>query len=212
MSDLPAQRAAVVGPAVTVEELQAMGVTDKKAAQTIKNLDLCQKVADLKASALKHLAGDMPTAVGKVLFDLASKVKSADDTTLQLVTEFVAKGEISSPEQLNAAISLLNGGDAIDRNALVVECGVGVIVSEETITAVVDRVIAANKEGLDAKGHGFKGTIITQTRGDSGLKWASGAIVTKVIDAKMGALLGEFDPVSSCSSPCGHACFAIASV
>merc|ERR1712166_444721 len=192
MSDLPSAKPKAVGPAVTVEELVAMGVPEKKAKQTLPNLALCQMVADIKAIALQHV-GDIPVALGKQLFEIASKMKSPASETLQLVVEMVAKGEISSTEQTTAATKLLNAGAVVDRASVVTDCGVGVTVSEATITSVIERVWAENQADIDAKGHGMNGAVITQVRADAGLTWASGKLVSEMITAKFNAALGVVD-------------------
>ena len=171
-----------------------MGVPEKKAKQTLPNLALCQMVADIKAIALQHV-GDIPVALGKQLFEIASKMKSPASETLQLVVEMVAKGEISSTEQTTAATKLLNAGAVVDRASVVTDCGVGVTVSEATITSVIERVWAENQADIDAKGHGMNGAVITQVRADAGLTWASGKLVSEMITAKFNAALGVVDKV-----------------
>eukprot|EP00656_Telonema_subtile_P044023 TRINITY_DN50319_c0_g1_i1.p2 TRINITY_DN50319_c0_g1~~TRINITY_DN50319_c0_g1_i1.p2 ORF type:complete len:169 (+),score=60.14 TRINITY_DN50319_c0_g1_i1:180-686(+) len=140
----PSQKPKAEGPAVSVEELVAMGVAPKKAAETVKNLPMCKRIAGIKHTAEQH--GAISEGLGKMLFDLATKLKNPETpaNTLQAVVEFMCNGGISSQEQSAAAEKLLNGAkDEISRAELETACGVGITVTEAQVRATIDELFVA---------------------------------------------------------------------
>eukprot|EP00658_Telonema_sp_P-2_P022455 TRINITY_DN18977_c0_g1_i5.p1 TRINITY_DN18977_c0_g1~~TRINITY_DN18977_c0_g1_i5.p1 ORF type:complete len:661 (+),score=221.05 TRINITY_DN18977_c0_g1_i5:174-2156(+) len=161
-----------------------MGVSANKAKETLKNLPLCKRVAGMIGMAK---GGQLTPAAGKMLFDLASKMKNGNvpEETLEIVVQFMVVGEISTQEQAGAAEKLLNRiSSPVSGAEVMTECGVGASVSADEINQVIDSLFEANRAELAVKQHGAKGGLIQAVRKIPSMKWASGKMVTELLNEK----------------------------
>eukprot|EP00043_Microstomoeca_roanoka_P030289 m.25680 g.25680 ORF g.25680 m.25680 type:complete len:630 (-) comp9904_c0_seq1:1010-2899(-) len=178
---------------VSEDELRALGVSDAKIAQTMKNkrvLEACRYFID---EAKKHTS-DFDAELGKIIFDLASKVKMETSENLRsTLVAYLFKPEdirLSTPEQLSAAVKFVNskGNEEFTEEEFKAASGSGVVVTQEDIDNVVAKAIEEQRAALEENGWGYQVKIIAKVRGD--LPFASGKLINETIQRQLVELLG----------------------
>ena len=86
-----------------IEKFKAIGLTESKAKETLKNSNLTNNLKSVINSAEQH-SNDLGGSTGNLLYNIASKTKAQISSQLPLLGEYVALGKIDSEVRLNAAI------------------------------------------------------------------------------------------------------------
>lgn len=111
-------------------------------------------------------------------------------------------GRLKTTAQLDAAFKFFStGGGSAD--AFAAATGIGIVVTEEQVTAAVKKVLEANKEALLTDRYRFNvGVLLGTLRTE--LKWADGKLMKRVMDEQVGrSLRARLDACtrSHCSIP-----------
>lgn len=175
-----------------MENLEKLFVDISIAPNTVKNILKNAKVS-AKLSELCSL-GEITTAdktVGNLLYTLSTKLPEDLGEHSKILVEYIRDGKITSPDRLTAAFtSLREMGSNFDSAKLDTDCGVGVVVTQEEVDAVVKRLFEENKAEIDEKQWDFNfPSLIHKTREE--LKWADGKLVMDAINSATVAALGE---------------------
>ena len=130
-------------------------------------------------------------SVGALLVQIGQKFPETAIVHRPLVIELVLKGDISSNQQLTAAVAYLKkvGPSELKRAEFDVECGVGVVVTEADMKACVDEVIASVKDELMEDRYAFPvATLVPKLKRK--LRWANFPELKKMFDDAVLELLG----------------------
>eukprot|EP00049_Salpingoeca_infusionum_P018151 m.355967 g.355967 ORF g.355967 m.355967 type:complete len:616 (-) comp17398_c0_seq1:308-2155(-) len=178
----------------SVEELVAFGVDAKKAEQTAKNKKLSQACREFFDLGKEVGGADAAASIGKVLFDVASKVNATVPQAFKKVlVEYLLKPEgknVSSPAQIKAATAFLNSAteDTFTVASFEEAAGVGVVVMPEDITTAVKKVVAADQAKIEELGWGYQAKIMQGAR--QLLPFADGKSVRDEVTAQLEGILG----------------------
>ncbi|KAM4722110.1 glutamine--tRNA ligase [Rhinophrynus dorsalis] len=173
----------------SVSLFTAIGLSEQKARETLKNeaLSLVLRDAVIQAQAVLGPAVDKVT--GTLLYNVATRLK--DTKRLGFLVGYIASKKISTDLQLNAALDYVKAHplDPIDAVEFEKECGVGVVVTPEQIEEAVEAVIQKCKAQLLAERYRFNmGLLMGEARNQ--LKWADGKIIKNEVDMQVLHLLG----------------------
>ncbi|CAP32512.1 Protein CBR-QARS-1 [Caenorhabditis briggsae] len=173
----------------TKEDLLQLGLSESKAAETLKNAKLSATISGILKEA-KPL-GQISKQKGTLLYQLSTKLKPQVAPNAPLVVKYIMNDGIKTEPQLSAAFEYLlsHSVKGIEIPAFESSCGVGVVVTIDDIENAVSNVIATHKEKILAERYGFAvGKLLGELR--SSLPWADGAIVKKEVDLRFLELLG----------------------
>ncbi|KAK7499971.1 hypothetical protein BaRGS_00008819 [Batillaria attramentaria] len=175
-----------------VEAFVSIGLSEQKAKETLKNEQLAKFLKDIIQEAEKCGDGEVHNKeVGKLLYQLATKIKSQIRSHWRLITRYIAQKKINSELQLTAALDYLlhNPLEPVDVAAFEQACGVGVVVTPEEIENAVEAVVKKYKGELLEKRYKFGvGTILGEAKAK--LKWADGKAIKNEVDMQILDLLG----------------------
>jgi len=122
------------------------GISASEVAKFQKNAALCGTLERLiDAAGIRESGAE--AAVGKLLYQLATKVtKATPGDAAALVARLIARGAIDKV-RINAALSLLmahnyDADGPLTEAALVSACGIGVVVTPDQIAAAVNKALA----------------------------------------------------------------------
>lgn len=174
-----------------VTQFQAIGLSEAKAKETLKNANLSNLLGSIISRANASGLGQELSATGPLLYHIASKIKPQIHHHLTFLTDYVLSHKIDAELRLNAALDyLMQHPDANVNVASFDEaCGVGIVVTPEMIETEVEKVIAAVKDELVSKRYRYPtGQLMAEVR--KVLKWADGKAVKSEIDVQVLDLLG----------------------
>eukprot|EP01084_Bolivina_argentea_P298975 515333_1 len=161
---------------------------------TLKNIMSNQNTAN--ALKLKEcikeasISNGCDASVGKLVFDIATSkemenqnCKSNRSTLLQ----YVVQGKIKTVVQLAAAFEYCSQTESssFDTNQFETSCGVGVVVTQQEISNVVDEVLNTHKDQIKQKGRDCLGTLYGEV--NKRLPWADGKLRSKTLNEKFKA-------------------------
>ncbi|OCT85866.1 glutamine--tRNA ligase [Xenopus laevis] len=167
----------------------AIGLSEQKARETLKNESLSLVLREAIVQAQKTLGSSVDKVTGTLLYNVATRLK--DTKRLGFLVEYIASKKISTDLQLNAALDYVKAHplDPIDTVHFEKECGVGVTVTPEQIEEAVEAVIQKFKAQLLAERYRFNmGLLMGDARNQ--LKWADGKIIKNEVDMQVLHLLG----------------------
>ncbi|ESO91225.1 hypothetical protein LOTGIDRAFT_228742 [Lottia gigantea] len=174
-----------------VDLFVSIGLTEQKAKETIKNDQVSKNLKSAIDSARNVSGeGDLNDS-GKLLYHIATKLKSQIKNRQPLLVEYVVKKKITSENQLNAGMEYLLSHPVEKLNVEEFEkaSGVGIKVSPEDIETAVEEVIGKYKNDLKEQRYRFNtGKILAEAKGK--LKWADGKAVKNEVDMQLLDLLG----------------------
>lgn len=174
-----------------VAKLVALGMSEQKAIETLKNANVTKHLA--AAIELVH-DRNLPEGVGMLIYHMATKLKAQIAGHLpMLVNDLIVPRKLDNTIRIDAALEFLlsqQPGKAVDMAALELACGVGVVVTPEQIDRVVDAIVKQNREAIIAQRYRFNvGKIMADIRQQ--LPWADGKHVKSEIEIQLFDLLGE---------------------
>ncbi|EFO97175.1 hypothetical protein CRE_03478 [Caenorhabditis remanei] len=171
------------------EDLLLLGLSEAKAAETLKNVKLTETIGSIIASAKE--SGELNKQKGNLLYQLATKLKPQVAPSGPLVVKYIMNDGIKTEPQLSAAIEYLlsHTVKGIEVPAFEKSCGVGVVVTIDDIENAVTKVINEHREKIVAERYSFPaGKLLGELR--ALLPWADGAITKKEVDLRFLELLG----------------------
>ncbi|EFN78066.1 probable glutamine--tRNA ligase [Harpegnathos saltator] len=182
-----------------VRLFQTIGLSEQKAKETLKNVNVTKNLKLAINEAAKH--GPIIQDVGILLYHLASKIKNQIVDKIPFVTNYIIEKKLDTVQRIDAALTYLLANINNDINVADFEefCGVGVIVLPEQIEAEVEKVVKVYKNEILEKRYRFNsGPLMQQVRNT--LKWADGKAVKNEFDIQFLDLLGpktdaDFAPV-----------------
>ncbi|XP_048738794.2 glutamine--tRNA ligase-like [Ostrea edulis] len=174
-----------------VSSFVAIGLSEQKAKETLKNETVTQNLKSAIEQAEKVAQGKMDKDVGKLLYNIATKLKAQIKNHQPMLVEYVVARKITTEIQLNAALDYLlhHPLPPVDKVKFEEESGVGIVITPDQVEAAVEEVIAKYKSSLLEKRYRFNmGMLMGEAR--SKLKFADGKIVKNEVDMQVLDLLG----------------------
>ncbi|XP_016980573.1 probable glutamine--tRNA ligase [Drosophila rhopaloa] len=175
-----------------IAQFQALGMSEQKAKETLKNANVTKNLQLALAAA-----GSAPLSdgVGMLIYHMATKLKPQTAEQLPLLVRYIVDRKLDNTQRVDAALEyVLKCGQTlkanIDAQELEKECGVGVVVTPEQIERTVQAKIKASYKDalLEQRYHFNSFKILQDVRGE--LKWADAKSVKAAIDVEIFDLLG----------------------
>ncbi|XP_029673330.1 probable glutamine--tRNA ligase [Formica exsecta] len=178
-----------VGDEDDVKLFQTIGLSEQKAKETLKNVNVTKNLKLAINEAVKH--GPVPQDIGVLLYHLASKIKNQVVDKIPFVTNYIVEKKLDTVQRIDAALSylLVNVNNTLNIAEFEEFCGVGVIISPEQIEEEVEKIIKTHENEIIEKRYRFNsGPLMQQVRNI--LKWADGKAVKNEFDIQLLYLLG----------------------
>uniref|UniRef100_A0A8R1DXH1 Probable glutamine--tRNA ligase n=1 Tax=Caenorhabditis japonica TaxID=281687 RepID=A0A8R1DXH1_CAEJA len=172
------------------EDLLWLGLSEAKAAETLKNAKLTETIGAIIKNA-KEIGLKDAKQTGTLLYQLATKLKPQVSSSAPLIVGYVVSGGIKSETQLSAAIEYLlaNVVKGVEVADFEKACGVGIVVTIDDIEDAVTKVFSKYKDQIVAERYAFNvGKLLGELRGS--LPWADGAVTKREVDLRLLELLG----------------------
>ncbi|KAM0732245.1 putative glutamine--tRNA ligase [Formica fusca] len=172
-----------------VKLFQTIGLSEQKAKETLKNVNVTKNLKLAINEAVKH--GPVPQDIGVLLYHLASKIKNQVVDKIPFVTNYIVEKKLDNVQRIDAALSylLVNVNNTLNIAEFEEFCGVGVIISPEQIEEEVEKIIKTHENEIIEKRYRFNsGPLMQQVRNI--LKWADGKAVKNEFDIQLLYLLG----------------------
>ncbi|CAK1578394.1 unnamed protein product [Parnassius mnemosyne] len=176
-------------PEETIEKLKLLGLSEQKAKETLKNVN----VTKILLAALNEVnLQNAPAGAGMLLYHLATKIKPQITDKLPFICKYIADGKLDSTLRIDAAIDYLLSSvneTNVDIAKFEAACGVGITITPEQIEQAVEKHMAKYKQELLEKRYRFNsGTIMQAVRAE--LCWADGKAIKNEVDIQILDLLG----------------------
>ncbi|XP_046487003.1 probable glutamine--tRNA ligase [Neodiprion pinetum] len=172
-----------------VKVFQSLGLSEQKAKETLKNVQVSKHLKSAIAEANKY--GVINPDVGTLLYHLASKIKLQISHNIALLSKLVAERKLDTTQRIDAALEYLlqNIEGTVSVEKLEKHCGVGVVVTPEEIEREVEILIKKHKDEILEKRYRFNsGPLMQEVR--KILQWADGKAVKSEIEIQLLVLLG----------------------
>ncbi|XP_046612758.1 probable glutamine--tRNA ligase isoform X1 [Neodiprion virginianus] len=172
-----------------VKVFQSLGLSEQKAKETLKNVQVSKHLKSAIAEANKY--GVINPDVGTLLYHLASKIKLQISHNIALLSKLVAERKLDTTQRIDAALEYLlqNIEGTVSVEKLEKHCGVGVVVTPEEIEREVEILIEKHKDEILEKRYRFNsGPLMQEVR--KILQWADGKAVKSEIEIQLLVLLG----------------------
>ncbi|XP_070165578.1 probable glutamine--tRNA ligase [Polyergus mexicanus] len=172
-----------------VKLFQTIGLSEQKAKETLKNVNVTKNLKLAINEAVKH--GPVPQDIGVSLYHLASKIKNQVVDKIPFVTNYIVEKKLDTVQRIDAALSYLlaNVNNTVNIAEFEEFCGVGVIISPEQIEEEVEKIIKTHENEIREKRYRFNsGPLMQQVRNI--LRWADGKAVKNEFDIQLLYLLG----------------------
>ncbi|XP_071162412.1 glutamine--tRNA ligase-like isoform X1 [Mytilus edulis] len=169
----------------------SIGLSEQKAQETVKNEQLSSSLKQAIEQARKCGVQSIDKEMGKLLYNIATKLKTQIKIHQAMIVEYITKKKITTEIQLNAAMDYLlhHPLPPVDKIKFEAECGVGVTISPDQVEAAVEEVVQKYKDELIEKRYRFNtGLIMSEARNK--LKFADGKIIKNEVDMQILDLLG----------------------
>ncbi|XP_076079718.1 glutamine--tRNA ligase-like [Mytilus galloprovincialis] len=169
----------------------SIGLSEQKAKETVKNEQLSSSLKQAIEQARKCGVQSIDKEMGKLLYNIATKLKTQIKIHQAMIVEYITKQKITTEIQLNAAMDYLlhHPLPPVDKLKFETECGVGVTISPDQVEAAVEEVVQKYKDELIEKRYRFNtGLIMSEARNK--LKFADGKIIKNEVDMQILDLLG----------------------
>ncbi|XP_017124107.1 probable glutamine--tRNA ligase [Drosophila elegans] len=177
-----------------IAQFQALGMSEQKAKETLKNANVTKNL-QLALAAAGSSGAPLTDGTGMLIYHMATKLKPQTAEQLPLLVRYIVERKLDNTQRVDAALEyVLKSGQSlkanIDLQALEKECGVGVVVTPEQIERTVQAKIKASYRDalLEQRYHFNSFKILQDVRGE--LKWADAKSVKAAIDVEIFDLLG----------------------
>ncbi|CAD6194561.1 unnamed protein product [Caenorhabditis auriculariae] len=143
---------------MSTDDLLWLGLSQQKAAETLKNANLVKTIGTVVSAAKEAGApGDLPKTKGTLLYQLSTKIKPQCAAQLPLIVKYILSEGLKSEAQLSAAIEyvLSHTVKGIDVKDFEKAAGVGIVVSIDEIEDAVTLVINKHKDQIIADRYTF---------------------------------------------------------
>ncbi|XP_066583934.1 probable glutamine--tRNA ligase [Prorops nasuta] len=175
---------------------QSLGLSEQKAKETLKNVQVSKNLKCAIAEANKNSL--ITPEIGTLLYHLASKIKNQIVDKIPFIVSYIMDKKLDTIQRVDASLNYILSNirdECIDKAAFEEFCGIGVIVTPEQIEHEVEKQIKKHKEEICEKRYRFNsGPLMQDVRNI--LKWADGKAVKNEFDVQLLDLLGpktEFD-------------------
>ena len=137
---------------------------------------------------------------GALLTQLISKLKPLHQSYKQVFTKQIVNDKWLKNDQITEGVKFLDAklkevgkSYELDLAELDSETGVGIVITQEQIKAMVDSIFAENAAAIEEQKHDYNfGLLLTKV--SKTLKWADGGSVRDTVNAKRTELIGEAPP------------------
>merc|ERR1711970_168020 len=161
------------------------GLSEEKAKQTLKNVDL----SEFLNTSLLQVKSIAPVTRDNGLNVYSFCTKSKKKHLAGSILPYIARGQLETPSKLDAAIEYGQKATDFDKVAFESACGVGVVVSNDDIENAVMSVINVNKEQLMKQRYRFNiGMLLGKAR--SSIPFVDGKKLKAALDCEILNLLG----------------------
>jgi glutaminyl-tRNA synthetase len=175
--------------------LVALGLSEQKAKETIKNAGLT-KVLTSAFEALdkqKKKVSELPKGAGMLIYHCCSKIKTQSMGHLDLLVSLIVANKLDTTLRVDTALEFVLNHGVTNANINVADlekhCGVGIVVTPEEIDKAVEEIIKKNKAEIVEQRYRFNvGKILQDVRGK--MPWADGKAVKSEVDVQIFDLLG----------------------
>ncbi|CAG0913875.1 unnamed protein product [Notodromas monacha] len=178
-----------------LQELLAIGLSEQKAQETLKNRSVTSTILSAISSARaesKLVAPEpFPKLVGNLLYHIGTRAKPQISAHIPLLASYVSSGKIDSEAKLNFALAYLMDhlSPEIDREKFDAAVGVGVQVTSEDVQNTISEVISQHREALLQHRYGYNvGSLLAAARAK--LKFGDGKDIKNELDVQLFDLLG----------------------
>ncbi|KAJ1880358.1 Glutaminyl-tRNA synthetase, partial [Kickxella alabastrina] len=174
-----------------ISKFEALGLAAEKAKEAAGNKKLAPTLSGI-IDATGQTTFDKSS--GMLLYTLGTTVTKDKTPHAEYIAQAIASGRIASTEQLTAATKFCIKNDpAANEQAFDEACGVGVVVSDDEISASVKDVIDSVKDSLVKERYRGQGKVLGLIKKAPALRWADSGKVKSEFDAQILALLGPKD-------------------
>lgn len=175
--------------------LVALGLSEQKAKETIKNAGL-SKILSAAFESLekqKKKVDELPKGAGMLIYHCCSKIKTQSMAHLDLIVSLINVNKLDTTLRVDYALDFVLNHGVTNTNINVADlekhCGVGIVVTPEEIDKAVEEVLTKNKAEIVEQRYRFNvGKILQDVRGK--LLWADGKAVKSEVDVQIFDLLG----------------------
>ncbi|XP_058057261.1 probable glutamine--tRNA ligase [Anopheles bellator] len=173
-----------------MERLQALGLSDQKIKETLKNASLTGTIS----RAFSYLPSDVELSASQksLLFQMCSKLKPQSAHFLEMLVNKIHIGALDTSLRVDTALEYVLTNVAkttFDEAAFDKACGVGVVVTPEEVEWAVEKTVAKHREDILQHRYGFNvGKLLTEIR--SLLPWVDGKALKCEVDVQIFDLLG----------------------
>ncbi|KAG1652429.1 putative glutamine--tRNA ligase [Nymphon striatum] len=174
-----------------VAKLLKLGLSEKKAEETLKNTVLSKKLLDVIDQAEKCGNENFSKQIGTMLYHLVTDIKPQILNRLSFLIQYICEEKLDSKVRLSVALDYLlsHQSNDIDIAAFEEACGIGVVITPEEIEKAVEEVIQKHCDGLTRERYRYNiGKILADAR--SKLKWADGKCLKNEVDIQVICILG----------------------
>ncbi|KAH7440393.1 hypothetical protein KP509_04G104900 [Ceratopteris richardii] len=168
----------------------SIGLDQRTATNALANAKVTSNLSAVIHEA--EVEGGCDKAIGNLLYMVATKFPNNALNHRAEFLKYITSGQIKNAPQLEAAFSFFSsiGPSSFDEKEFEKNCGVGVEVSVEEISKVVEAVIEECKSQILAERYRINvGILLGKVRKE--LPWADGKTVKEEMDTQLRNLLGE---------------------
>ena len=173
--------------------LVALGLSEQKAKETIKNAGLSKILSAAFESLEKQKKKVAEVPNGMLIYHCCSKIKTQSMAHLDLIVALIIANKLDTTLRVDYALEFVLNHGVTNANINVADlekyCGVGIVVTPEEIDKAVEEVLTKNKAEIVEQRYRFNvGKILQDVRGK--LLWADGKAVKSEVDVQIFDLLG----------------------
>jgi len=190
-------------PSNPVDRFRDLGLSEKRANELVTPglATVCQAFLALLSELNAHKT---TPEVGSLLDELVSKTDPSVSQHRLVLGKYIIDGKMSRVNLL-AAFKYCSADGAKGFNVADFEqqCGIGVVVTHETITKKLVEIAASNNEEFQKQKHGYSSKLMQAAKTDSLLKWADGKSLKTAVDQFLDATFGKNEPAQKVVKPAG---------
>ena len=170
------------------EDLKNLNIPENKIEEIGKKKKLIERLKYVLDEA-KVKKGDKE--LGQLLIQLAEKLNPAYNHRLPLLLKYIIPKDISSSQQLDAAIAYLRkkGEEEINKEEFEKQCGIGATVSEEDIRKEVNELMKPKLEIIKKQRYNYPSLNLLYDLKNK-FSFLDSKLAKKIIDEEINKLLG----------------------
>ncbi|PLW46493.1 hypothetical protein PCASD_06299 [Puccinia coronata f. sp. avenae] len=168
------------------EELQALGLPEKQALDTARNVPLATQflsfvhpppTSSSSSSSPSSSSAPIDKAKASLLLRWAtavvSKLKDKSEERKRVGAAHILNGNLANAAQVDAALQFLANGDgAVDEDVFKKECGVGVSMTKEEVKGIVLEYVKSSEKAQEMR-WGWLGKTTGELKKLAQLKWSN---------------------------------------